>query len=98
MMPGLALTVANPLIVVTVPADCGPTGTTRASTIMGASRTSGTDSDLDVSIHCGASPGRPEFGRPGPPQLEQQPDEYAKHSMKEKEQWYCRQDVLGTGQ
>jgi hypothetical protein len=43
-------------------------------------------------------PGRPAFGRPGPPRLEQQPDEYAKHSMKEKEQWYCRQDVLGTGQ
>jgi hypothetical protein len=39
-----------------------------------------------------------EFGRPGPPRLEQQPDEYANHSMKEKEQWYCRQDVLGTGQ
>ena len=32
------------------------------------------------------------------PRLEQQqPDEYAKHSMKEKEQWYCRQDVVGTG-
>jgi len=58
----------------------------------------GGDGD-DAGVHCGASPGRPEFGRPGPPRLEQQPDEYANHSMKEKkEQWYCRQDVLGTGQ
>jgi len=30
--------VANPLIIVTVPADWGPTGTTRGSTIMGASQ------------------------------------------------------------
>ena len=86
MMPGLALTVANPLIVVTVSADCGPTGTTRASTIMGASRTSGTDSDLDVSIHRGASPGRPEFGRPGPLNLSNSPMNPANHSMKEKVQ------------
>jgi hypothetical protein len=85
MMPGFALTVANPLIVVTVPADWGPTGTTRGDH-MGASRTSGTDSDLDVSIHRGASPGRPEFGRPGPLNLSNSPMNPANHSMKEKVQ------------
>jgi hypothetical protein len=49
-------------------------------------------------IDCGAFPRRPKFGHPWSLRLEQQPDEYANHSMKEKkEQWYCRQDVLGTG-
>ena len=41
-------------------------------------------SDLDV-FHW-SSPGRPEFGRPRAPQLDQQPDESAMHSMKEKQQ------------
>ena len=86
MMSGLVLTVANPLIVVIVPADWGPTGTTRGSTMMGASRTSRTDTDLDVGIHRGASPGRPEFGRPGPLDLSNSPMNPANHSMKEKVQ------------
>jgi hypothetical protein len=86
MMPGLALTVANPLIVVIVPADWGRLERRGGSTIMGGSRTSGTDSDLDVSIHRGASPGRPEFGRPGPLNLSNSPMNPANHSMKEKVQ------------
>ena len=57
----------------------------------------GADSDLDVSIHCGASHWTARIRSSRAPRLEQQPDEYAKHSMKEKEQWYCRQDVVGTG-
>ena len=49
-------------------------------------------------IHCGAPPGRARIRSSWPPRLEQQPDEYANHSTMEKKQWYCRQDVLGTGQ
>ena len=84
MMPGLALTVANPLIVVTVPAEPDDAG--GAPYIMGTSRISRTDSDLDVSIHPGASPGRPEFGRPGTLNLTNSPMNPANHSMKEKVQ------------
>jgi hypothetical protein len=46
------------------------------------------DSDPNVSIHRSASPSpwTARIGRPGSPKLDQQPDESAIHSMKEKQQ------------
>jgi hypothetical protein len=85
MMPGLALTVANPLIVVAVPADWGPTGTTRG-TIWAQVELRAPTAISTVSIHRGASPGRPEFGLPGPLNLSNSPMNPANHSMKEKVQ------------
>jgi len=61
----LALTVATPWIVVTVPADRRPAGMTPGNTIGAQGELSGTDSDLDVSIHRGPPPGPRGFGRPG---------------------------------
>ena len=67
----------------------GGDGTTRGA--YGASEFRLTDSDLDVSIQWGAIQWvRHLDGQNSvvlePPRLEQQPDEYANHSMKEKEQ------------
>ena len=82
MMPRIALPVANPLIVITVPADWDDAGEHH----VGASLSSGSDSDLHVSIHRGPFPERPESGRRGSLDLSNSPMNPANHSMKEKVQ------------